>query len=108
MGTLNKFIRASVAGNCVMKAELHSFHMYYRATSHSSPQISPFESFTGRRMNIGFSDIPKAVEPVPVSARMVENNGASTRKMKKNADQKVIDQYPLLASAIMYWLDSLS
>lgn len=70
--TLNKSVRASVAGNHDWKAEPNSFLMHYRATTHCTTRISLFEALTGRKMNTEFPDIPDLpqTEPIPVSARM--------------------------------------
>lgn len=89
MGTLNKFIRASISDNRDWKAELSSFLMRYRATPHSSTQISPFEALqvTGRKMNIGFPEIPRS-EPISIPVRMSQNDTVSKFKMKEYADQR--------------------
>lgn len=68
MGTLNKFIRAAVTDNRDWRNELPSFLMHYRATPHSATQISPFEALTGRKMNVGFPEIPKPKPPLSLPA----------------------------------------
>lgn len=87
MGTLNKFIRAAVTDNRDWRNELPSFLMHYRATPHSATQISPFEALTGRKMNVGFPEIPKP-KPPSVSTRISHNDAISKSKMKEYADKK--------------------
>lgn len=87
MGTLNKFIRASIADNCDWKTELPNFLMHYRPTPHCATHVSPFEALTGRKMNIGLPDIPRT-KPNTVPTSMAKNDAVSKAKMKEYADEK--------------------
>lgn len=87
MGTLNRFIRSAVSERLDWRSELHRFLMRYRATPHSSTQVSPFEALTGRKMSIGLPDVPKA-EHIPISTRMCNNDAVSKQKMKEYADRR--------------------
>ena len=87
MSTLNKFVHAAVADKQDWKNELSNFLMHYRATPHSATQISPFEALTGRKMNIGFPEVPKP-KSIPLATRITHNDAVSKSKMKEYADKK--------------------
>ena len=87
MGTINKFVRASVAGNHDWRAELDSFLLHYRATPHSATQISPFEALNTRKMNIGLPSIPFS-DTKPCRSKISQNDAASKGKMKAYADKR--------------------
>ena len=87
MGTINKFVRASVAGNHDWRAELDSFLLHYRATPHSATQISPFEALNGRKINIGLPSIPFS-DTKPCRSKIYQNDAASKGKMKAYADKR--------------------
>ena len=87
MGTINKFVRASVAGNHDWRAELDSFLLHYRATPHFATQISYFEALNGRKMNIGLPSIPFS-DTKPCRSKISQNDAASKGKMKAYADKR--------------------
>lgn len=89
MATLNKYIRSSTADNKNWKTELQLFLRQYRATPHSSIKISPFEALTGRKMNIGFTEVNTHMNKrEPVYTSTIINDAVTKEKMKIYADNK--------------------
>lgn len=88
MGNLSKFVRASVAENNDWKAILHNFLMHYRTIPHATTKVSPFETLTGRKMNIGFLDLSHPKPTVPVHTNISNNDFRHKTKMKVYAEKR--------------------
>lgn len=91
MRTLNKNIRALAAENKNLKNELSTFLLQYRATPHSTTQISPFEALTGRIMKSGIPKIPSKLVHNPhkyLHSQMLHNDSIHKQKMAEYADTR--------------------
>ena len=86
MKTLNKFVRATTTEDQNWRTQLPNFLRQYRATPHSSTNISPFEALNGRKMNIGLPAAPKK-NPTHNSS-LTRNDAISKKKMKEYADKR--------------------
>ena len=93
MRTLDKFIRAAHVDNKNWKQELFKFQRQYRATPHSTTNLSPSEALNHRKLK---TTLPE-VTPTPVRQQnpheeqrnLAERDADQKMKMKTYADQKL-------------------
>ncbi|PIK56956.1 hypothetical protein BSL78_06157 [Apostichopus japonicus] len=86
ISTLIKSIRASVKQKKTWKQELCKFLRQYRATPHSTTNVSPFELLYGRKMSIMLPDAKRELRDF---AGLRERDAQMKRKMKANADKSL-------------------
>ena len=78
--TLKKYFHTTTVGVGVRVGKLetllsHFLRQYRTTTLHSTTKTSPFETFTGRKINVGIPDAPKDPIPTLVSTHIAENDG---------------------------------
>ena len=87
MKTLEKCVRAATVEHKNWRQELYKFLRQYRATPHSTTDISPCEAVNWKKLK---TTLPEVTPPVPEKQKnMTDRDAEQKMKMKSYADQKL-------------------